>query len=186
MKPSEADIAAEITAQVTARGAGKTICPSEVARAFGDDWRHLMPVVRGVGAPVAGRGEITLTQKGGPGGACANRTFRVERWAAAGQSGRMKTQSVDTSFGTLTLREDAGAIVALDWGRAPKADRSDLLTEAAAQLRAYDAGALENFDLPLDVRGSDLQRRVCDAMLAIPFGYTQTYGEIGKALNMPA
>ena len=66
MKPSETDIAAEITARVTARGAGKTICPSEVARAFGDDWRHLMPVVRGVAARMAARDEITVTQKGAP------------------------------------------------------------------------------------------------------------------------
>ena len=98
----------------------------------------------------------------------------------------MKTQSVDTSFGTLTLREDAGAIVALDWGRAPKAYRSDLLTDAAAKLMVYDADECENYVLTTVVSGIDLQFRVCDAMLAIPFGYTQTYGEIGKALNMPA
>ena len=88
----------------------------------------------------------------------------------------MKTHSVETSFGTLTLHEDAGAIVALHWGAAARQDHTDLLEEAAAQLRAYDAGSLEAFDLPLEVRGSALQRRVCEAMLAIPFGYTQTYG----------
>ncbi|WP_370400793.1 DUF3253 domain-containing protein [Sulfitobacter sp. JB4-11] len=64
MTPSPADIAAEIARQVAERGAGKTICPSEVARAFGDDWRLLMADVRRVAAQMAARGEIVVTQKG--------------------------------------------------------------------------------------------------------------------------
>lgn len=98
----------------------------------------------------------------------------------------MKTRSVETAFGSLTLHEEGSAITALTWGWHPEQDESDLLDRAVAQLEAYDAGTLEVFDLPLHVQGSDLQRRVCDAMLAIPFGYTKTYGEIGKALGIPA
>ncbi len=103
-----------------------------------------------------------------------------------GQSGVMKTRSVETSFGPLTCHENDGAITALTWEWHPRQDASALLDRAVAQLEAYDAGALEAFDLPLRVHGSDLQRRVCDAMLTIPFGYTKTYGEIGKALGIPA
>jgi len=36
------------------------------------------------------------------------------------------------------------------------------------------------------VSGSDFQRAVCDAMRAIPFGETRTYGEIARALGVPA
>lgn len=64
MTPSRAEVAAEITAQVIRRGAGKTICPSEVARALAKDWRILMPLIRDNAADMAGRGEITVTQKG--------------------------------------------------------------------------------------------------------------------------
>ncbi|MEW9919547.1 methylated-DNA--[protein]-cysteine S-methyltransferase [Marimonas sp. MJW-29] len=98
----------------------------------------------------------------------------------------MKRKSIETQFGDLTLVEDDGAIVALDWGRAAQQDASALLDEAAAQLAAYCAGEREAFDLPLRVKGSDLQRAVCDAMAAIPFGYTRTYGEIAKDLGVPA
>ena len=77
-------------------------------------------------------------------------------------------------------------MTAVRWGAAAREDESALLDKAVEQLRAYDAGTLEVFDLPLRVKGSDLQRQVCDAMLAIPFGYTQTYGEIGKTLGLPA
>jgi len=64
MQPSEADISAEIMAQVTERGAGKTICPSEVARALAEDWRELMPAVRRVADTLVQTDQITVTQKG--------------------------------------------------------------------------------------------------------------------------
>jgi len=98
----------------------------------------------------------------------------------------MKRRTVTTRFGDLTLTEQAGAITALDWTRVTHDDGSDLLDDAAAQLAAYDAGTLEDFDLPLAVNGTDFQRDVCAAMSAIPFGYTRTYGEIAKDLGVPA
>ena len=45
-------------------------------------------------------------------------------------------------------------------------------------VREYFAGQRRDFDLPLRVKGSDFQRAVCDAMSAIPYGDTATYGEI--------
>ncbi|MEW9919548.1 DUF3253 domain-containing protein [Marimonas sp. MJW-29] len=64
MRPSAKALEAEIRRRVTERGAGKTICPSEVARALADDWRALMPQVRAVAARMAARGEIAVTQRG--------------------------------------------------------------------------------------------------------------------------
>jgi len=94
--------------------------------------------------------------------------------------------TVNTQFGDLTLTQEDGAITALDWTRIVQSERSDLLDEAAAQMRAYAKGDLVKFDSPLRVKGSDFQRDVCDAMSAIPFGYTRTYGEIAKDLGVPA
>jgi methylated-DNA-[protein]-cysteine S-methyltransferase len=94
--------------------------------------------------------------------------------------------SIDTQFGTLTVTQQDGAITALDWTRVKYTDSTDLLDNAVRQLRAYDAGELEEFDLPLRVAGSDFQRAICDAIYAIPFGYTRTYGEIAKDLGVPA
>lgn len=98
----------------------------------------------------------------------------------------MRQRDVHTQFGDLTLVEDGGAIVRLTWGVSGRADASDVLDAAAVQLAEYDAGTREDFDLPLEVRGSQLQRDVCDAMSAIPFGETVTYGDIAKALGVPA
>lgn len=98
----------------------------------------------------------------------------------------MKTCTVPTQFGDLILSEQDGYITKLGWGTAPQEDHTDMLAEGARQLRAYDAGALEQFDLPLRIEGSDFQRAVCDAMSAIPFGETCTYGDIAKQLGVPA
>lgn len=98
----------------------------------------------------------------------------------------MAEKTVETQFGALTLREENGALTALRWGIAAQEDCTDLLERAAEQLREYDAGAREAFDLPLNVHGSELQRAVCAAIYAIPFGETLTYGEIAGALGVPA
>jgi methylated-DNA-[protein]-cysteine S-methyltransferase len=91
-----------------------------------------------------------------------------------------------TAFGSLLLREEAGAITRLTWGSAHQEASSEVLEEAVSQLNAYCAGKRETFDLPLAVRGSDLQQAVCSEMRAIPFGEITTYGEIARRLGVPA
>lgn len=58
----DAHIRAAILDAVHARGAGKTICPSEVARALTDDWRDLMPDIRRIGQTLADEGRLAVTQ----------------------------------------------------------------------------------------------------------------------------
>ncbi|WP_299141494.1 methylated-DNA--[protein]-cysteine S-methyltransferase [uncultured Tateyamaria sp.] len=98
----------------------------------------------------------------------------------------MFQRDVHTQFGDLILTEADGALVRVEWGVSGCADQSEVLDTAAMQLAEYDAGRREVFDLPLSVGGSQLQRDVCDAMRAIPFGYTLTYGDIAKQLGVPA
>lgn len=97
----------------------------------------------------------------------------------------MPSLTVPTQFGPLTLIQTGDAITGLEWDGSAN-NQTPLLAEAAAQLLAYDAGALQEFDLPLDVAGSDFQRKVCLQMSKIPFGETVTYGDIAKALGVPA
>ncbi len=98
----------------------------------------------------------------------------------------MPTLTTNTPFGRLGLVEEQGAIVRLLWNAEDDGAPTELLQTAIAQLAAYCAGTLENFDLPLRVEGSDFQRAVCDQMAAIPFGETITYGDIARALDVPA
>lgn len=89
-------------------------------------------------------------------------------------------------LGPLTIWQEGEAITRLDWTDAGGTAETALLSEAIVQLAAYFAGTREQFDLPFDVQGSQFQKDVCAAMLAIPFGYTRTYGEIAKDLGVPA
>ncbi len=93
--------------------------------------------------------------------------------------------TVDTLVGPLTLTEADGAITHVNW-RSGANDDTPLLRRAVAQIDEYFAGQRTVFDLPLRVEGSEFQQAVCDAMLAISYGDTCTYGDIAKALGAPA
>jgi len=96
------------------------------------------------------------------------------------------TASYDSPVGPLTIWQEGDAITRLDWSKAGGAAGTTLLADAVAQLEGYFKGTRQAFDLPLDVQASQFQRDVCDAMRAIPYGDTRTYGEIAKDLNVPA
>lgn len=92
--------------------------------------------------------------------------------------------TLDTEIGPLTVTELDGAIAALDWGtRATLPRKTPLLAEAARQITAYLAGRLKGFELPLAPVGSPFQRRVFEAMRAIPYGAVMSYGELARAVD---
>ena len=57
---------------------------------------------------------------------------------------------------------------------------------AIAQVLEYLAGKRRVFELPLDLCGTPFQRRVWEALLAVPYGETRTYAEIARAIGRPA
>lgn len=64
---SEDRIEAAILSLVELRGHGKSICPSEAARAaFGDDWNRHMRHVRSAAIHLARQGRIDILRKGEP------------------------------------------------------------------------------------------------------------------------
>ncbi len=95
----------------------------------------------------------------------------------------MPSASIETTVGPLCVTVDSGAITRLDWRMARDGEPCEVTREAIAQLTAYFAGELKNFDLPLAPAGNPLQQGVFQAMLDIPYGETRTYGEIAKELG---
>ena len=53
------------------------------------------------------------------------------------------------------------------------------------QLAQYFAGQLRDFDLALDLRGTDFQKRCWNELLRIPYGETRSYAEIARAVGSP-
>ena len=91
--------------------------------------------------------------------------------------------SMNSPLGSLTVFEERGALVAIEWGRAPDPVSSPLLAEAMDQLEAYFGGRLRAFDLPLRPAGTVFQRTVWTLMGDIPYGATRTYGGFARTLG---
>ncbi len=94
--------------------------------------------------------------------------------------------SLHCPIADLTVFEEDGKIVALDWGWSPFQEPTKLLLEAKRQLDAYFDGELKVFDLPLDIMGTKHQKKVWRAMQDIPYGETRTYGEMAKEIGSAA
>lgn len=95
----------------------------------------------------------------------------------------MNYLSLLSPTGPLTLFEEAGKIIVVEWGRATGGTKSSLLLEAKNQLSQYFAGTRQSFDLPLNPAGSDFQKAVWQQMQKIPYGETKTYGDLAKNLK---
>ncbi len=92
--------------------------------------------------------------------------------------GSMPQLSFHTPLGALTLSEEDGAIVALDWGFGRDQAQTGLLLRGRAQMQAYFDGELSTFDLPLAPAGSAYRQRVWAALRDIPYGQTASYAAI--------
>jgi len=57
--------------------------------------------------------------------------------------------------------------------------------ETMRQLRAYFAGKLERFDLPLAPQGTPFQLDVWRRLCEIPYGETTSYGELARKIGNP-
>lgn len=54
---------------------------------------------------------------------------------------------------------------------------TDVHEELKQQLHDYFDGELKEFNLPLDLHGTDFQKKVWNALLEVPFGITRSYKE---------
>ncbi len=97
--------------------------------------------------------------------------------------------TLPSPVGVLTIGADATGITAIAFpGEMPAVAgtaTSPLIREAVRQLRAYFAGQLTRFELPLSPAGTAFQKSVWQALLAVPYGATESYGEIAAAVGNP-
>jgi len=113
-------------------------------------------------------------------------------------AGRRVHAVIDSPVGPLTLVACGGALAglymqvaghepaAVTLGEAATADADPVLGEAAGQLKAYFAGQLTGFDLPLLLEGTSFQRAVWAGLRQIPYGATVSYGELARQIGRPS
>jgi methylated-DNA-[protein]-cysteine S-methyltransferase len=102
--------------------------------------------------------------------------------------------TVESPIGELTLTGDGQALTGLymeHHRHRPPLDPGAVrdpapFAEARWQLAQYFAGERTAFDLPLAPVGTPFQREVWDALVAIPYGQTISYGELARRVGRPA
>ncbi|USU13493.1 methylated-DNA--[protein]-cysteine S-methyltransferase [Sphingomonadaceae bacterium OTU29THOMA1] len=107
----------------------------------------------------------------------------------------LSSATIESPVGLLTLVASDVGLVAVLWedddplrvrlGPLAPDDAHPVLMETMRQLRGYFAGEVTMFDLPLDMRGTDFQKSVWAALLAIPYGETRSYGAIAREIGRP-
>jgi methylated-DNA-[protein]-cysteine S-methyltransferase len=94
---------------------------------------------------------------------------------------------IDSPIGDLSLAVDDVGLCRLRMGTAevePGIVRDPVLLRAQEELKAYFAGELTEFSVPLSVPGgSDFERAVWQQLRRIPYGEMQTYGEVAKIVG---
>jgi methylated-DNA-[protein]-cysteine S-methyltransferase len=106
---------------------------------------------------------------------------------------------VDSPIGRLMLTSDGTSLTGLymdvsknkpakqhrpgdDWTQNATQGPLPLVTR---QLQEYFAGKRRKFDLPLDMQGTEFQKRVWRELREIPFGETWSYGQLAKRIDNP-
>lgn len=100
---------------------------------------------------------------------------------------------VPSPIGDLLLAGDGDVIFLISFadGSKTKYARAEWIEDASkfqaaiAQLNSYFAGELDQFDLPIELRGTDFQISVWEELTRIPFGSTISYGELAQRINKP-
>ncbi len=99
-------------------------------------------------------------------------------------------RTVDSPIGALALAGRGRALTNLrmlnqtyepDRGNWVRDDRA--FPDAVDQLEAYFAGKRTDFDVELNLVGSEFQRRVWQALLTIPYGETRSYGQVAEQIG---
>ncbi len=100
---------------------------------------------------------------------------------------------LDTPIGELLLAgdDDALSMIGFPKGsmrRDPEPDwiyNEKPLRKARQQLEEYFAGTRKEFDLALNINGTEFQVSVLEALRDIPYGETVSYGEIARRIGRP-
>lgn len=95
----------------------------------------------------------------------------------------MPQLSLHSPIGPLTLTEEDGAIISLDWGWGRDQTESPLLCQARDWLDSWFDSPQKQFPLPLKPHGTAYQKKVWAVVSAIPPGETLTYKQISEKVG---
>lgn len=98
---------------------------------------------------------------------------------------------LSTPLGKICLASDGTALMELwlpskvDEKVTVSGEPDEVLRETARQLKAYFAGELREFDVPMNLTGTSFQKKVWDELTRIPYGETISYAELATRIGNP-
>jgi methylated-DNA-[protein]-cysteine S-methyltransferase len=97
--------------------------------------------------------------------------------------GNLKLVASDKGLAAILWEKENPRRVRL--GAMVKDDSHPILLQTERQLNEYFQGKRTSFSLKLDMAGTKFQNDVWQALLAIPFGETRSYGQLAQQLGNP-
>ena len=155
---------------------------------------HSATVQRFATRPAVGRSHIPHFRCAGGPDATALRGFTTDPSARLTSTGHRPLSlfydTLDTPLGTLTLEASEQGLTNIRFPNraqsvAGKMTSNSVLSLAKRELKAYFAGQLKEFSVPLDWHGTAFQESVWRALTAIPYGETTSYADIARAIGRP-
>ena len=111
------------------------------------------------------------------------------KWSPSCANIKVDLLFYDSPIGRLGLMGEGDFLTALALPYSPvpmiMERETSVLQEAKAQLEAYFAGSLRQFDLPLQLEGTTFQLKVWDQLQQIPYGQVISYGELACRIGQP-
>ncbi len=92
----------------------------------------------------------------------------------------------ETEIGIVRLAEHNGKICHLDMADddfAGNKTETPILRQALRELEEYLKGGRKEFDIPLEMNGTEFQKQVWEELRRVPYGTTATYGEIASRIG---
>lgn len=93
------------------------------------------------------------------------------------------SQSFNSPVGNIVVKSNGSSVTDVFLGEYA-AENPDFITEKAVnELKLYFSGTLKQFSFPIELSGTDFQKRVWKILTEIPYGKTVSYGEIAEKLG---
>ena len=96
-----------------------------------------------------------------------------------------KSITFRTKYGWISAFEEKGKITEIKFlkTKTKNIETSRILQKLRDKIHSYFSKKITSFNLPLDIRGSILQKKIWKELKKIPYGKTKSYGEIAKIVK---
>ena len=94
-----------------------------------------------------------------------------------------KTISFQTKFGWISAFEEKGKITEIKFLKTKNVGKSLILKKLKKMFNEYFSKQKTSFNLPLEINGSLLQKKIWKELIKIPYGKTKSYGDIAKIVK---